>query len=201
MYIFGHLGFGATATHWLVSKNLGHQSTKSEASTVLFGWALIGCLLPDLLDKPLHILNSILELDIPGIIGDRSIAHSIIFCSLILACSLFRNNLLLLSISIGIFSHLCLDLFADSSVWWIYGTAESVPPYSFSSPKLNGYFWPILTTEFAPSSQESFNDYWVGLLKPILLGYEFIGALLLIHTSIRVKFSPLRWLRHVTRLK
>ena len=65
MYIFGHLGFGAAATHWLVSKKLGRQSIKSEASAVLFGWALVGCLLPDLLDKPLHFLNSILELDIP----------------------------------------------------------------------------------------------------------------------------------------
>ena len=201
MYIFGHLGFGATATHWLVSRKLNHQSTKYEASTLLFGWALIGCLLPDLLDKPLYILNRTLELNIPGIIGDKSIAHSILFCSLIFTYSLFRKNPLLLSISIGTFSHLCLDLFADSSVWWIYGTAGSIPPYSFSSPKLNGYFWPLLTTEFAPSSQESFNDYWVGLLKPILLGYEIIGVLLLIHMSIKVKFSPLRWLNYVIKLK
>ena len=131
----------------------------------------------------------------------KSIAHSILFCSLIIAYSLFRNNLSLLSISIGTFSHLCLDLFADSSVWWIYGTAGSIPPYSFSSPKLSGYFWPLLTTEFARSSQVSFNDYWVGLLRPILLGYELIGVLLLIHTSIKIKFSPLRWLIYVTKLK
>ena len=201
MYIFGHLGFGASATHWLVSRKLNHQSKKSETSTLLFGWALIGCLLPDLLDKPLYILNRTLELNIPGIIGDKSIAHSILFCSLVLSYSLFRNNLSLLSVSIGTFTHLCLDLFADTSVWWIYGTAGSIPPYSFSSPKLNGYFWPILTTAFAPSSQESFNDYWVGLLRPVLLSYELIGALLLIHTSIKIKFNPLRWLNYVTKLK
>ena len=201
MYIFGHLGFGATATHWLVSRKLNHRSTKSEASTLLFGWAIIGCLLPDLLDKPLYILNRTLELEIPGIIGDKSIAHSILFCSLILAYSLFRNNLSLLSVSVGTFTHLFLDLLADTSVWWMYATVESIPPYSFSSPKLNGYFWPLLTTAFAPSSQESFNDYWVGLLRPVLLSYELIGALLLIHTSIKIKFNPLRWFYYVTKLK
>ena len=201
MDIFGHLGFGATATHWLVSRKLGNQAKQSETATFLFGWALVGCLLPDLLDKPLYILHKGLEMNIPGIIGDKSIAHSILFCSLIFSYSLFRKNLSLLSISIGTFTHLCLDLLADSSVWWIYGTAGSIPPYSLSSPKLNGYFWPLLTTAFSPSSQQSFNDYWVGLLRPILLGYELIGVLLLIHMGIKIKFSPLRWLNHVIQLK
>ena len=83
MYIFGHLGFGATATHWVVSRKVNHQSEQSEAPMLLFGWAVIGCLLPDLVDKPLYIVNRTLGLGIPGIIGDKSIAHSILFCSLI----------------------------------------------------------------------------------------------------------------------
>ena len=50
MYIFGHLGFGVTATHWIVSKQLSINSSRSDAPMLLFGWALVGCILPDLID-------------------------------------------------------------------------------------------------------------------------------------------------------
>ena len=201
MYIFGHLGFGATASHWLICRKPNYQANNSEVPTLLFGWALLGCLLPDLIDKPLHMLNRSLELNIPGLVGDKSFAHSILFCSLILSYSLLRNKLVLLSISIGAISHLFLDLFADSSVWWIYGKAGSIPPYSFSSSKLTGYFWPFLTREFAPSSQNTLRDFWLGLLNPILLGYEIMGILLLTRISIKIKFRPLRWLIDVINRK
>ncbi len=200
MYIFGHLGLGASATYWLVSRHSNDQTKKSRDPTFLFGWALIGCLLPDLLDKPLYILNKSLELNIPGIVGDKSFAHSILFCSLILTYSLLRKHLVLLTISLGTISHLFLDLFADSSVWWIYGTVGSTPPYSLSSPKMSGYFWPILTKEFAPTSQENLSDYWIGLLKPILLCYEIIGILLLARMSTKI-YRPLGWLSNIIRPK
>ena len=92
MYPLGHLGIGShlvprrLRTHWR--------------------WLALGCLLPDLLDKPWFLWME--ELHTPS--GSRLFGHTLLFCALLgLAAFLFRSPALR-ALGLGVLTHLALDL-------------------------------------------------------------------------------------------
>jgi len=194
MYIFGHLGVGPFIARSLVSRTHLNCCVPKESQTYLFGWLLIGCLLPDLIDKSLFLFKVRYEMPLPMIVGGKTITHTICFPIVAYLIARWKKTSVGQIVAIGIASHLILDFSADSMVWlWSSKQPHSIPPYSFSSPKLAGYLWPLMGTEFVPSYQKSIGDYWSTLWHPVLMFWEIVGLCLFIRTSYQNRFNPFRW--------
>jgi hypothetical protein len=90
------------------------------------GWLVFGCLLPDLIDKPLFygLLWARGHPD-PLISGSRSVAHSGLFLLLLVLFALFFRTPAWWAVVAGVITHLLLDIggeligdtLPDSSIW------------------------------------------------------------------------------------
>ena len=195
MYIFGHLGVGPSISRWLVSRTYVSYRVPQESQACLFVWLLIGCLIPDLIDKSLYLVKVRYEMPLPMIVGGRTIAHTIWFPIVAYIISHWAKSPVGQIVAIGIASHLVLDFSADIMIWfWSSNQPQSIPPYSFDSPKLAGYLWPLMGKEFAPSYQKTIGDYWSTLFHPVLMFWEIAGLWLFIRASYQNRFNPIRWL-------
>ena len=190
MYIFGHLGLGAVIGD-AISKDLSSKTPWSHSrKTELFLFLMIGCLLPDLIDKPLHFLSIKINSKTIFFAGDRSITHTVMIIAIFFGFSISTGSLRLKMLAIGVFSHLLLDVVGDTSHWiWFRTDAYPTPPFYWSSPKLQTYFWPFVTQDFPSSSQVSVTDYWRGLLSPPLIAWEVVGAAFLARKALALSRS------------
>ena len=115
MYIFGHLGLGAVIGD-AISKDLSSKTPWSHSrKTELFLFLMIGCLLPDLIDKPLHFLSIKINSKTIFFAGDRSITHTVMIIAIFFGFSISTGSLRLKMLAIGVFSHLLLDVVGDTS--------------------------------------------------------------------------------------
>lgn len=99
---------------------------------------IFGAILPDLLDKPLALL-------VPGIFGGgRTIAHSLLFISLVLIAGLlvwrYRHTLLGLACACGILSHQVLDALWNVPATWFFPLFGPFPTFVIPD-YLGHYFW------------------------------------------------------------
>ncbi len=85
-------------------------------------WWAVGSILPDIIDKPLYLLNS-------TIASSRVFSHTLVFALLLfgagLALALLKSRGGLLALSFGTFMHLVLDFIwrTPETLWWpLYGT-------------------------------------------------------------------------------
>jgi hypothetical protein len=90
------------------------------------GWLVLGCLLPDLIDKPLFYGLLWTEGHADTLIsGSRSLGHSGLFFLLLVALALLARRPALSAVCAGVATHLALDLLgelimgsdAESSIW------------------------------------------------------------------------------------
>ena len=113
MFVLGHVGIGTR-----LIPGLRHR--------VPARWLIAGCLLPDLIDKPLFygLLWARGHAD-PVIAGSRSIGHSGLFLVALLGLALLSRRSAAKALCAGVVTHLFLDIggelvsgaSADSSIW------------------------------------------------------------------------------------
>jgi hypothetical protein len=113
LFILGHVGVG--------TRLLGRLRERLPAR-----WLVFGCLLPDLIDKPLFygLLWSRGHPD-PLISGSRSVGHSGLFLVALLALALLSRRASAWALFAGVGTHLILDLVGElvagarpeSSIW------------------------------------------------------------------------------------
>jgi len=199
MYIFGHLGCGLYFSKKVVTHISQKYQPNNDFRTYGFGWLIIGCLAPDLIDKPLHLLNNLLPVSLPAINGDKSIGHTIIFAFVIFLASKWKTSYAGQLFSVGIGSHIILDLVSDISVSLMGTNSYSFNISSLHLPNIASYFWPVLTFEFPESSQATIGDYWKGILNPLLIIYEIIGFILFSTTIAKNRFNPCAWLNQLSK--
>ena len=151
MFVLGHVGIGTRLVQRL---------------RLPFAGLCVGCLLPDLIDKPLFYLVGPERVAL--IEGTRTFGHTGLFLLVVLAASLRWPALR--AVAIGMATHLLLDLGGD---------AVSFPPFEHST--LLAVFFPLFGVRFpqAPfstlSQQLSLNAH----SSYVLLG-EIVGAGLLL---------------------
>jgi len=113
LFVLGHVGIGTR-----LIPGLRHRVPER--------WLIAGCLLPDLIDKPLYygLLWTRGDAD-PLIAGSRSIGHSGLFLLALLALALLSRRPAAKALCAGVATHLFLDIggelvtgtSADSSIW------------------------------------------------------------------------------------
>ena len=113
MFVLGHVGIGPRLLFGLRRR-------------LPAGWLVLGCLLPDLIDKPLFYGLLWTEGHAGALIaGSRSIGHSGIFFLLLLAAARVARRPALWALFAGVATHLALDVLgelimgaeAESSIW------------------------------------------------------------------------------------
>ena len=135
---------------------------------------------------------------LPMIVGGRTIAHTIWFPIVAYIISRWAKSPVGQIVAIGVASHLVLDFSADIMIWfWSSNQPQSIPPYSFASPKLAGYLWPLMGMKFVPFYQKTIGDYWSTLFHPVLMFWEIAGLWLFIRASYQNRFNPFQWPRAI----
>ena len=113
MFVLGHVGIGP--------RLLGPLRHRLPAR-----WLALGCLLPDLIDKPLFYALLWAEGHADALIrGSRSVAHSGLFLLALIALAAVARRAFLRALAAGVATHLVLDIAGelitgadpDSSIW------------------------------------------------------------------------------------
>lgn len=112
MFLLGHLGIGSRlfpgARHRLPA-----------------GWLYFGCVLPDLIDKPLYYGLKLLAVRPSLITGTRTFGHTGLFLLLLSCAAALTRSRAVLAVAAGVASHLLLDIAGElvtgadmeSSIW------------------------------------------------------------------------------------
>lgn len=109
MFVLGHLGVGS------------HLLSRRYRARALWGWTALGCLLPDLLDKPLWLVAAAglardpIQLGLAT--GTRLFAHTLLLVGAVMAAGWLTRHLLLRAVGLGALTHLGLDLAGDLASW------------------------------------------------------------------------------------
>lgn len=161
MLLLGHLGIG--------SRLLGPLRRRWPASAVY-----LGCVLPDLIDKPLYYALS-LSTGRQGaalglISGTRSVGHTGLLWLVLLALGL--RSRVMLAIAAGVATHLVLDNLPDLFI-------PADPPES--SP-LIALLFPALGVRFPVAIAASLGEhFWRSIVNPWIIAGEVCGAAILGH--------------------
>jgi hypothetical protein len=127
LFVLGHVGIGP--------RLLGSLRRRLPAR-----WLLLGCLLPDLIDKPLFYGLLWTEGHADALIrGSRSVGHSGLFLLALIALAAIARRPSMWAVAAGVVTHLALDIAGelitgaapDSSIWM----AIFYPAFDGSFPK------------------------------------------------------------------
>ena len=170
MFVLGHLGFGGTMLRPLA---------RLPRAAVL-----LGCVLPDLIDKPLYyglVLTTGKRAGELGLIsGSRTLGHTGLFLLLVLLAAGLLRSKALLAVALGMLTHLFLDELGDL----IYAT-----PLDRSMAL--AIFFPLLGRNFPVMPFRDASEHLFSVLgNPYVLFGEIAGAGLLIYDSIKNKAPP-----------
>lgn len=163
MFPLGHVGIG---TH-LVPPRL--------RARLPWGALALGCLLPDLIDKPLWIaaLHFADETHPPFVAGTRIFGHTLLFALLLCAAAALRRAPALWAVAAGDLTHLALDLFGE----------VAAPP----RVRWRGWlFWPLYGWQFPASPIESpLRHLLFDSQQTLYLVGEAVGLALLLWRAFR----------------
>lgn len=164
MWVFGHLGIGSKLASPLSRK-------------LIYGWLLLGTLLPDLIDKTLYYSLAIFTGKLGSELGliscTRTFGHTALFVFLLALFATVRKSAPLASLALGVASHLVLDGFQD---YWTYRVLHS----QGESSLLLAILFPFYKSHFSVMPYDSFFDHLKSVNQPILLVTEGIGIMILI---------------------
>jgi hypothetical protein len=158
MYPLGHVGIGV------------HLIPERLRSGLRFRWLALGCVLPDLLDKPVWLAASLLH---AGPLGTRLAGHTLLLCLGLLLAARLRDSRALRAVALGALTHLALDVAGE--------LLAGMPPFW-----MGWLLWPAFGWRFpiesyalpAPRSETA-----------IYLAAEAVGALLLLLRWRRLRQS------------
>jgi len=114
MFPLGHLGIGTRILPARIRDRLP------------WAWFALGCLLPDLLDKPVFLAARIARHlgpeHLDALRGSRLLGHSLFLLALLTVAALWLRSTPLVAVSWGVGTHLLLDLlpdlFSGSRIQW-----------------------------------------------------------------------------------
>ncbi len=170
MLPFGHVGIGTRlASPW---------------SRRLPSWPLyLGTLVPDLIDKPAYFIACAVtgqRGEAAGLIsGTRTFGHTLLLTAAIALAGLAGRSGVLKALSLGMLTHLVLDVVADGLSAFV-----GPPAPAGSIPGIAAVLWPALGLHFPNGLAATTDDYARLTLNPVNLTCEVIGAALLLQRWI-----------------
>jgi membrane-bound metal-dependent hydrolase YbcI (DUF457 family) len=149
MLPFAHLGIGSL---------LGRPFLKRLSPK----WLLVGTLLPDLIDKPVFFMMGVYAyLDHGGWVpGKRGLGHTLLFLAILALAGWLKRSRILIAVTVGVCTHLVLDLFSKIS-----------GPNGLREP-LSVFLWPLLGIDFPTLSY--------GMHGRVAMAFEVLGGVLLL---------------------
>jgi hypothetical protein len=169
MFPLGHIGIGT----WMLPAR-----TRERLS---WAWFIVGCVLPDLIDKPVFLAARIasrhapeeFELLLDALRGSRLLGHSVFFLAILVATALAARSAPLLALAWGVGTHLVLDVAPDL----ISGSRVLWPSW---------LLWPVFGWGFPRFTSASFE-------RTLYRAGEFVGAaLVLLEVARRRRSDPRR---------
>jgi membrane-bound metal-dependent hydrolase YbcI (DUF457 family) len=137
----------------------------------------VGCLLPDLVDKPIWALERALGADWANVWIARLFGHTAFFAVLVLVASRIWKTRALTALLYGIPTHLMLDIISDWGVKGGWGEWKSWLFWPFEIPRLG-----LLMAAVSPLRAIGYE-----LRVPVNLYAELIGAALLLWDWSRLR--------------
>ena len=123
MFVLGHLGIG--------SRLLFSLRTRLPA-----GWLYLGCLLPDLIDKPLfYVPLLVMHRQLPLITGTRTFGHTGLFLLAWLILALALRRPWIWAVFAGLVTHFALDIAGETPTRSHRSGSPSFSPPSGAFPK------------------------------------------------------------------
>jgi len=152
MFLLGHLGIGERLARPLVSEN---------CRAALF----LGCVLPDLIDKPLYYGLSFATgrhaAELGLISSTRTLGHSLLFALVVFGLVSFWSRPRARAIFAGMLTHLALDLSGDA--WGkcleLLGLSRAESAYEKGPNTLAAILFPLLGPHFPVAPFHSFAEH------------------------------------------
>ena len=132
-----------------------------------WGWLVLGCLLPDLIDKPLYYLVGASVL----IAGTRTFGHTGIFLLLLLVVALVVRRPAAWAVFAGTATHFVLDI-----------GGEPFSPHSADSSIWLAIFWPAFSGRFPVAHYATVLEHLeMTAQSEYVIAGEIIGGAILMH--------------------
>jgi len=192
MIFFGHLGFGLQIAKPLFR----HDELKKKRAV---GFLLLGCVLPDLIDKPLyHGLSWITGksgAELGLISTTRTFGHTLVFLFLLFVLARWRKSPALLMIAVGTATHLFVDHVGDTIGHAIFGSPFPTQ-YDEHGISLNivGLFWPFLGNRFPVFPFEHIMQHFDFFRRPHIAVGEVLGLIFLWKDRV-VRQTVRQWIK------
>lgn len=167
MFAFGHAGIG---------RRLAGRAYRA-FSVIERRTFLVGCLLPDLIDKPLYYIPAWLTgkhgAQLGLIAGTHSFGHTSLFLLVLAAAAGFTHARSVRALAIGVATHLGLDV--------VGMTMDAAT-----------LLWPLLGWSFSPFRHRGLGAHLWTVLRPVTLGGEIVGAAILLWDYVKQRRSQRR---------
>ncbi len=193
MLPLGHLGIGGTLARYFFAMSQKKVSPLIERNTVRV--LLLGCMAPDLIDKPIFYFLKAINASTQYISCTRTLGHSLIFWLFLGIGSYFLTKKrvktpfcpLILPFLFGLISHFALDLIEDALLG-VTQTSELQLPFSESSA-LIALFYPFYRDSFAQYPFHDLKDHLWTRLFSLSTIFEGVGLALLFRKELAISFS------------
>jgi hypothetical protein len=167
MFPFGHVGIGT------------HLIPRAVRERLPWRWLALGCLLPDLLDKPIWLTAQWLGVELPQLESARLFGHTAWFAAAFAAAARLTRAPPVAALAYAIPTHLVLDMVTDWGRGGGFGVWEQWLFWPLQIPRLH-----LLMV--ASPLQELGEELKIRLN----VAGELLGAALLLWDSVRGRRSP-----------
>lgn len=159
---------------WLGHLGVGSRIVSPLTRGLPGGWVFLGCLVPDLIDKPLYYFLFFLTgksgADLGLVSCTRTFAHTGLFLGFLLLVGILSRSVRLLALALGVLSHLMLDCLLDRMI---------LLPGQTSSA-LIALLYPFYQSHFAVMPTQTVHGHWSLALHPYNIAFEVVGFTLLL---------------------
>jgi hypothetical protein len=167
MFPFGHVGIGT------------HLIPRAVRERLPWRWLALGCLLPDLLDKPIWLAAQWLGVELPQLESARLFGHTAWFAAAFAVAARLSRTRQLAALAYAIPTHLVLDMVTDWGRGGGWGAWERWLFWPLEIPRLH------LLRAASPLQELS-----AELRVPVNFAAELLGATLLLWDFARARRLP-----------